>query len=351
MYQPKHAARRAVRAWMVAAAVAFSGSVTGGLVAATASSASAATTGGVTTEIVLANGGYRQCLNDWGQITVPGARVTLYACGTGQAANQWVTFPDSTIRPSLNTAMALTVNGSNQTVLEPATGATAQNWYYRDDGALVSGLTNAVGVSYLLNDPGYNAANGVQQIIWNEANWQAPTTNAHWWVTKARFASSTLSDRPDSGGNGNWANDHLARGAMVLYMGDITPGTHTYQGDVRDVGTFSALAGAFAPNQGQFPGSKVANSVTGPAVGGTGYSFTSDQFVSRFPASAYSGGTPTTGSWPSLFYASTATIGGPGIMNSGPVQWSWKYNYKTQQWIDAAFNNGGQFDGSGNITG
>lgn len=354
--QPRRRSRFGIAAAIIAGTIGI-GTVAYAGVSSAATSFVTPAGGGVVTQLALDNGGYTKCLNDFGQNVTAGARITLYTCGTNQIANQWVTYPDNTIRPYLNTGMALTVNGSNHTVLEPATGIPAQSWYYRDDGALVSGLTNAVGVSYMLNDPGYNTANGTQQIIWNEGNWQPITTNAHWWVTSARFGSSTLSNRPDSGGNGYWANDHLSRGAMVLYMGDKVPGTHTYQGSVSDTGTFHALAGAYQPNQGGAnAGHKLGDSLGGSATGGTGYSFTSSNFVSKFPGSAYSGSNPTSTSlWYKLFFSGTTAFSG-GIATSGPVQWSWQYisnadvcgNHET--WTDAAFNNGGQDSGAGNIT-
>jgi hypothetical protein len=308
--------------------------------------------GGVVTEIVLANGGYSKCLNDWGQNVSAGAAIRLYTC-VNASANQWVTYPDNTLRPYLDTSMALTVAGSGA-VLEPATGASDQVWYYRDDGALVNGT--GAGTSFtepLLNDPGYNASNGVQLIDYNQT-WA--TDNAHWWVTNARFAGSTLSNRPDSGGNGNWANDHISRGSVVLYMGDTVAG-HNYQGSVYDSpASFHALAGAYTPNQGITKGATIKDSIGGSMVGSTGYLFTSSSFVTQFPASAYSGGSPATSTWYQLFFPAGKT-GGTGELGAGPVGWGWQYTSATdacshtETWIDADWNSGGQAATAGNIDG
>jgi hypothetical protein len=311
--------------------------------------------GGVVTEIILANGGYSKCLNDYGQNVSTGAAVRLYTC-VNASANQWVTFPDNTIRPYLDPTMALDVV-NNHTVLEPANGThpPSQQWYFMADGTIVSGLGTAGGAHYVLNDPGFNASNGVQLIVWNQSS---VTDNAHWWAPSARYGNgghgSTLTNRPDSGGQGNWANDNIGRESLVIYMGDATPGTHTYQGSVVDNGSFTALAGDFTPNQGATccSNEKLGDSLGGSLYGLTAYSFTTDQWVSSGPSASYSGaavGPTITSNWYQLFFQGTkTTFGGTGELSTGPNDWAWAYTSapdrcgSVEHWLDAQFDNSGQ---------
>lgn len=339
--------------WAAVAAAAL------GLVLSTALTAGATTAApaftvpagaGVSTEIVLDAGGYHQCLNDRGQNTAAGAPVTIYSCGNGNAiANYWLTYPDNTIRPQLKPSMAVTVGTGNKLVLEPvaAAGATsAQVWFFRADGGIESDQSVAGQTEYLANSPQQSTANNTQQIVFNQST---VTTNAHWYLPKAHYATSVLSNRPDSASDGtNWSNDHISRASMVVYLGDATAGVHSFQGSVVDTGTFHALAGASQPNPST-AGAKLGDSLSGSIAGSTGYSFTSSAFVSRSPESAYSGSNPTTGNWPGLYFATGAVANG-GLDNSGPVEWAWTYtsnkdNCKnTEVWVDA------QYGEAGNIT-
>lgn len=314
--------------------------------------------GGVVTELALASTGYTKCVNDYGQDHAIGAKVALYTCNSADPGSQWVTFPDGTFRPYSDTSLVMAVNPvTNKIVLEPAgigSPSAAAVWYIRDDGTLVSNLSNEGVNNKVLNDPGYNAANGTQLISWNQP---VATGNAHWWVTKARYASSTLSNRPDSGNGGsNWANDRITRGSMVLYMGGPS-GSNGYQASVYDVGSFHALAGVLTPNQVTYAGDKMWDSTGGTLAGFANYQFVSSSFVTRFPAASYSGSTPTTGDWPKLFFPAGA-VSSTGMYGSGPVDWHWGYMQTSndscgvmESWLDAGWNNGGGTSSAGNIFG
>lgn len=342
----------------VAAAV-LPGTVASAAAAAPSAAAFTAPAGaGISTEIVLDQGNYKQCLNDRGQNHAAGAPVTIYACGTDQVANYWLTYPDNTIRPQGAPTMAVTVGSTDKLVLEPvaASGPTdVQVWYFRADGGIESGASTAGLTSFLANSPQQSTANNTQQIVFDQS---AVTANAHWYVTKARYGTTaTLSDRPDSGGNGNWANDRITRRSMLVYLGDATTGVHSYQGSVADSGTFHALAGAYTPNQGGADaGAKLGDSLGGSISGLTGYQFTSTAFVSASPAAAYSGSQPSTSSYYQLFFAPGTTFGGAGIDSTGPVQWAWTYTSNkdncgnVETWTDASYNSGGQVYDAGNIT-
>lgn len=318
----------------------------------------AAVTPGVTTQIVLDHGGYQLCLDDLSGKTAAGSPVGIWGCNSSDVAQKWVTYPDGTTRPAASAADALAVV-SGKVVLEPVSAAdTSQQWYYQADGTIVNGTTTAGTNNFVLNDPGYSTAPGTHVIVFNQP---AVTDNAHWYVPKARYGTSKLSNRPDSGGNGNWANDATTRAALVLYMGDAT-GAHTYEGSVSDTGSFHALAGAFTPNQGGTDaGLKLGDSLGGAIAGSTGYSFTSSAFVTTGPGASYSGSNPSTGAWYKLFFAASTTFGtantdGSALDNAGPVQWAWSYTSAkdncgaVEHWSDASYNGGGQTTAAGNIT-
>lgn len=319
--------------------------------------------GGVVTELVLANGGYRQCVNDYQQNLSAGAKVALYACGNGTAvANQWVTFPDNTFRPYADTNLAMTASAGNTIVLEPVSGSptTSQTWFYRADGMLVSGTSVAGSGDKALNDPGNVSKNGTQLILFNQGSVLPDVTdNAHFWIKGATFATSTMNPRPDSGGNGNWSNDTVHRYSMLLYMGTRASGSHAYRASVYDQpgSTFSGLAGTFTPNQnGSDAGLKLGDSLDGAMVGLAGFGFNASDPPVTHPAGAYSGQNPPTSTWYELFFTASTTFGGDGIENTGPVAWNWYYTSgkdncgNIEHWVDAAWNNGGQAAAAGNIT-
>lgn len=338
----------------LAAPVVGAGLALGALAMAGGAASAATVTPGVTTTVVLDNGGYKQCLNDKGGSHAAGTPVVLYTCSTA-ANNQWTAFPDNTLRPAGDTNVAL-ADVSGKAVLEPV-GGTGQDWYVRADGSIISGLSVPGSSILKLNDPGFNAANGTQLVVFNET--AATGTNEHWYLPKARYATSKLSARPDSGNGGNnWANDAMTRGSMVLYTGDASTGVHSYQGSVYDNGTFYGVAGTLTPNQGgAYATVTQADSTTGQIAGFANYLFTSSAFVSSAPGSAYSGSQPSTGSWPALFFASGAVTDG-GLQNSGPVAWHWGYGQTSndncsvkETWVDGAANSSGNVTGAGNIFG
>lgn len=369
-YQPRHAlasVRHAVQrlSWKARAGgaigLAASATLLGATVMPSAGSAAVAfttpPTAGVVTELVLDNGGYTKCVNDYGQNHVLGAPVKLYTCNASDPASQWVTFPDGTLRPYTNTNLALTVDSSNRMVLGNATGMSARDvWFIRDDGTLVSELTTAGTNNLVLNDPAFATANGTQLILWDEHG--AAQANEHFWVTKARYAVTTLSNRPDSGGNGNWANDHMSRASMVLLMGG-SPGNWDYQSSVYDTGSFHGLAGAFTPNQDiTYKNDTQADSSGGTLVGFANYHFTASSLASAYPPATGSGSGPSsTGNWPKQFFA-VGAVTDAGIYNDGAVGWHWGYMQTTadncgvmESWLDSAANSGGQVDSAGNIFG
>jgi hypothetical protein len=143
------------------------------------------------------------------------------------------------------------------------------------------------------------------------------------------FTSHTsLTNRPDSGGNGNWALDTMTRTLTITETGHNGPG-YAYTATVSDTGTFKTISGAYTPNQGPpSTGKRIQGTVQGSVAGTAQYSFT----ASKLPASSPNLGVPnsengapgtpaeTTSSWYEQAFPAGTTFGGTGIGN-----WSWTY--------------------------
>jgi Ricin-type beta-trefoil lectin domain len=263
---------------------------------------------GVVTEIVLDNGGYKRCLNYTGGKTTEGTKVELWTCNSNDAASQWVISVNRTLEPYNNPSMTVSsVNG--QLVLTSIERPIGNDyWYFSADGEIVNDASSPPASPYVLNDPGYRTANGTQLITYQQG---AVTSNAHWYLPKAHYATSKLTSRPDPGGNGAWATDTITRQSMVVYTGPVgpLPNPHNYQFDasVVDHGNFTTIPGAYTPNQtGQFgPTNQVLGPIPlfGTITGHANYIIQQPHFVSRAPAAAYSGASqPATGSFPYLFF-------------------------------------------------
>lgn len=322
---------------------------------------------GVVTQLVLDNGGYKSCVNDYGHDTKAGAPVKLYTCNSSDSASKWVTYPGDVISPYDDRSLELTVGPGNKIVLEPSIsgGNVDQTWYIRADGTLVSGATNPGSTNVVLNDPGYATRNGTQLIAYNQPS---VTANAHFWITGARYATSRLPDRPDPNPidfdlpGYSWANDNITRYSMVLYMGDgATPGTHEYEGSVYDAGSFRTIPGGPVPNQYQYSGTpsgqKLGTALSGTVTGNYGVSFSSDQFVSRVPAATYIGNGPVAVDfWHHLFFAPSAEVSGGSWIIPYAFDWYWTYVSskdacgKIETWVEGIFNNAGDGTSAGNIT-
>jgi hypothetical protein len=314
---------------------------------------------GISTEIVLDNGGYKQCLNYAQGLINPGTKVILYTCNPNDLASQWLTYPDDTIRPYRNVTMVLTVvNG--KLVLESAQGGSGdepENWYFSPTGEIINGQTTPGSNHLVLNDPGYRTANGTQLIVYNQPT---VTSNAHWYVPKAHYATSKLTSRPDTGGDGTWATDTIARNSMVVYMGSpgaLPSGAYYYQAGVADTGTFITSAGSRTPNQdGTDAGLTLGTALGGTITGGAGYHVSTSKFVSGAPAAAYSGAQPATADWAGLWFPGETSFGEDGIDSTGPDQEDWTYLTgkdacgQTETWVEAGYDSLGQSANAGNVT-
>jgi hypothetical protein len=173
--------------------------------------------------------------------------------------------------------------------------------------------------------------------------------------------NTVLSQRDDSGGNGNWAKDYVNRELTIHLTGGNATTGYTYTAYVRDSGTFRTDAGAFTPNQGApYTGEKITHQVSGPMSGHAAYSFTANKLpVTRHGRlelpSRIVGDGGSTSTWYELAFPSGATFGGTGI-----GAWSWTYNAQVkvnhhrvihERWVDGSslVNNAGQGATAGNI--
>ena len=195
----------------------------------------------------------------------------------------------------------------------------------------------------------------------------------------ATTAQTHITDRPDSGAAGDWADDTMTRTLTITRTGG-GPGAWTFTAKLTDKGTFTTIAGAATPNQsGPYAGETIKSKVTGKMVGYADFSFT----ASTLPRTGFNAGVPltendhgtapsdSTSTWYELAFPSGTTFGGAGI-----GAWSWTYDVTvnetvtirvcaapnlcwtttvhrpvTQQWTDAYNNNAGDDPGDGNVEG
>ncbi len=179
-------------------------------------------------------------------------------------------------------------------------------------------------------------------------------------------ATAQVTDRPDGGNGGTWADDSFTRSITITRTGG-TPGAYTYTATLTDSrGTFRTIQGALTPNQGgSYAGDVIKSQVGGTMNGTADFTFT----ASSLPSSRANAGVPaaendhgntpadSTSTWYELAFPAGTTFGGAGIGH-----WSWTYsavvvtftnwlNVSTQTWTDAWNNGDGNLPGDGNITG
>lgn len=187
-------------------------------------------------------------------------------------------------------------------------------------------------------------------------------------ITTPVSASTTLSNRGDSGGDGtDWAHDNMTRTLTVTevsHVGKSTRTVYTFTATLTDKGTFTTINGASTPNQnGADAGKKVNHTVTGTVTGYVTYHFTANRLQVKSAAPKTMSGTPTTGNgttgnWYKNLFPAGTTFGGAGMDNN----WIWTYVYNQtakvgtstvslpEFWVDSAAH-GGQDPADGNIDG
>lgn len=182
-------------------------------------------------------------------------------------------------------------------------------------------------------------------------------------VSPSVTARTQLSNRGDSGGNGDWATDAMTRTLVITQTGRAG-NTRTFSATVTDTGRFVTIRGAFTPNQGGADaGLKIAGQPSGTFTGKASYTFTANaspqaSLVPRAESGTPSSGPKTTSLWYEQAFPAGTSFGGTGI-----TTWAWNYTALavtaerggfeicSQNWSDAVNNNSGQSRTAGNITG
>jgi hypothetical protein len=187
-------------------------------------------------------------------------------------------------------------------------------------------------------------------------------------------ASTAITNRPDSGAHGDWAQDNFTRAATVKLVGQVgaenCPGTDTgfcYLWDftIADSGHFTTTADASSPRAGKTLDLALTGAFSGGTTSGQYYSSWKTAKASRVPTTendmnAVPTGRKTTTNWVEQFYGSSAVFnsaanaGGPDL-----GRWSWKYTLgfgsdtqcpnNASQWVDAANNSDGSTPPDGDI--
>lgn len=189
-------------------------------------------------------------------------------------------------------------------------------------------------------------------------------------------AATSISNNPDSGGNGTWADDDFTRTLTInvdTTSSDCASLTGwnasvdvCYSGSISDTGTAATVTGAFQPNQGSATAAdQTGDKITGPSekvpfTGSAGFQFyapTSDiPSAANVPATVNDqfttqGGAAGTSEW---YLQAFTTAGRAGVYTSGLGNWSWTYATSCEKWTDANTNGDGQstpISDDGNITG
>ncbi len=184
-------------------------------------------------------------------------------------------------------------------------------------------------------------------------------------------AVTTLTNRPDSGAQGNdWALDNMTRTVSVKLVGEVAasncPGTLTghcylWNASISDSGTFTTAAGQLAPRAGTLD-SAITGAVKGGAPHVQFFSSWKTAKASLVPVSLDGTGGPRTSTtnWVEQFFGSSAVFnsaanpGGPDLAN-----WSWTYTAgfgsdsacpnEAYQWVDGLTSGGGSLAADGNI--
>jgi LPXTG-motif cell wall-anchored protein len=170
-------------------------------------------------------------------------------------------------------------------------------------------------------------------------------------ASTCKTATTTLTDRPDSGLHGDWAKDAITRTVKLCEAVPGVPGPDggksTYIASVADTGTFTTVAGK-SPNAGV----TLPAGIVGKLAGGYTATFTATPAFATyqhvFDGKTYSGTAPsTTGDWVAKLwggedFTSVTNLGG----------WTWTYwtcsvdlAKATEKFVNAEAGNAGDITG------
>jgi len=270
----------------------------------------------------------------------PGAAVILATCSKTNKRQRWVIGGDGTIQLAGSLAL-LSANPATDLVVLGGANPDSQ-WFPQADKTLVN-----IGLS---PDPQHqmvlgSLASGTQLHVLARTKTAISTGRERYLIPHTIYASSSLTNRPDSGGGGDtWALDTMTRQSSVTRLSD-----GSYEASIVDDGGFVTVFGNLTPNQGLDSGKTLGDDSLGQIAGHWGFIFTASTApaASRMPAKVNGVGTVSSGNWYKLFFAASTTFGGAGAVSSGPLDWSWSYSLKdncgtTETWLDADNDNSGQ---------
>ena len=180
--------------------------------------------------------------------------------------------------------------------------------------------------------------------------------------TSTYSATTTLTNRPDSGINGDWALDSISRTATIIRHGTVSANNcggispcYLWSGKITDKGTFATTPGQDSPGAGLQNGNGplvMGATVTGPMHGNYNYSFYSTvKTPDGTVPSTVDGNNDPTGQWPALFFAGGTSVlydfsGNTGNAANYGTTGSWTYTaplgadsacpHDSSQWVDAS---------------
>lgn len=185
----------------------------------------------------------------------------------------------------------------------------------------------------------------------------------------AATASTKVINDPDSG-HGNpavWAHDDFTRTVSVKRTGTASLSNcgigaatcYAYTASLHDVGSFTTVPGAGAPNQAAPYTGKVEKSParTGDLDGQYAITFYASSatpkasLVANFhnDGGVAASGEFTSTNWVEQFFPAGTTFGtGP---NGGAYKWVYTLSNPAQRWVDSSSNGDGNLSGDGEITG
>lgn len=176
----------------------------------------------------------------------------------------------------------------------------------------------------------------------------ASASVVHHYAQLPGLAVTQLSNRLDSGDNGNWATDTIQRDLTIHHVGG-----DVYTATVTDQGSFKTTVGANTPGPAApvalTTSVKVGSSAT---IAGTAtYEFTASQApdFSLVPTSESGTPAPNTPQTTSLWFEQAFPAG--TTFTGGMTDWGWTYRLKcplqtaTQTWVDSLTQDTGNIFG------
>jgi hypothetical protein len=171
----------------------------------------------------------------------------------------------------------------------------------------------------------------------------------------ALTATTSITNHPDSGGNGDWATDAFTRTLTIKETGHTGSGAstvYTYTGTVSDTGTFKTISPAFTPNQGGANlGKKIKGTVQGSMTGTANYSFTATSLPTsgrNLGVPGRESGTPTGAQTTSLWFEQAFAAGTNFTGGIGTYSWTYLSGSGSCTQDNGKGNGNGRGNGNGN---